>query len=273
MNKLLHATRTLCLLVLIVLTPKTFAWGADGHRVTGEIAWQFLAQDAQKQVAELLQSAGEPSLAEAATWADRIRSNEDYNWAAPLHYINLPEHWDGYQASRDCPPAGCILKAIEHFRGVLGDATATESARAEALLFIAHFVGDLHQPLHTGRAADRGGNDIAVTFFGAQTNLHALWDTYLPAGFIGDWKNYADAETRGITPAERSLWLHSAAVDWAEESHALAYSNAYTREKRLGETYYTRNRDIVALRLRQGGVRLAGMIESALAHDKDSTRR
>ena len=273
MNKFLPAIRSLCVLALIVLTQKTFAWGADGHRVTGEIAWQFLEKDSRKQVAELLHSAGEPSLAEAATWADRIRSNENYNWAAPLHYINLPEHWDGYRASQDCPPAGCILKAIEHFRTVLGDATATENARAEALLFIVHFVGDLHQPLHAGRAADRGGNDIAVTFFGAPTNLHALWDTYLPAGFIGDWKSYADGEARAITPAERSLWLHSTPENWAEESHALAYSNAYTREKKLGESYYTRNRDIVALRLRQGGVRLAGLIESALAHEKGVAQR
>ncbi|WP_346840000.1 S1/P1 nuclease [Microbulbifer sp. SAOS-129_SWC] len=257
--------RQLWLVLLLLAAQNVFAWGADGHRVVGEIAWRYLHEDTRNTVTELLHSAGEPSLAEAATWADRIRSNPDYDWAAPLHYVSLPQQWHGYRAARDCPPAGCILEAIDHFSAVLAKPSATESARAEALLFLTHFVGDLHQPLHTGRATDRGGNDIAVSFFGFATNLHAVWDTAIPAGFILDWREYAAAQLAEITPQQRADWLASTPADWAAESHALAYRNAYTGKTVLGEDYYRRNRPVVEQRLRQAGVRLAGLIERSLS--------
>jgi len=146
----------------------------------------------------------------------------------------------------------------------LADREAAENERAEALLFIAHFVGDLHQPLHTGLAADRGGNDIQVRFFGFPTNLHALWDVYLPAGFVRDWKTYADRQVENIGEQDRRQWLDSEAPDWAAESQRLAHSHAYTTEASLGEAYYLRSREVAEQRLRQGGVRLAGVLNRAL---------
>lgn len=241
-----------------------FGWGADGHRVVGEIAWHYLQPGTKEEVSRLLKVAGEPSLAEASTWADRIRSDSSYDWAAPMHYISLPRHWEGYREKRDCPPAGCILKAIEQFEKKLADRDALESERAEALLFIAHFIGDLHQPLHTGLAPDRGGNDIKVRFFGFSTNLHALWDVYLPAGFVQDWRNYALAQLSTIDEQQRRIWMRGNSLDWAVESHRLAHSHAYTKEKELGEVYYMRNKDVVAQRLRQAGVRLAGELNRLL---------
>lgn len=256
-------------LSLLLPVKAAMAWGEDGHRVVGEIAWSYLRPEVKAEVQSLLQVAKEPSLAEATTWADRIRSDSNYDWAAPLHYISLPRQWDGYREERDCPPAGCILKAIERFEGVLRDRDAVRSERAEALMFIAHFVGDLHQPLHTGLAADRGGNDIKVTFFGFPTNLHALWDVYLPAGFIADWRQYARRQLEMITEAQREKWQSSDALDWAVESNRLAHSNAYTAKDKsvLGEDYYRDNREVVEKRLRQGGVRLAGVLNRALGEE------
>lgn len=250
--------------LMALSTSDAIAWGEDGHRVVGEIAWNFLRPEVQAEVQHLLKAATEPSLAEATTWADRIRNNSDYDWAAPLHYISLPRRWDSYVEARDCPPAGCILKALGKFEKVLGDRKLTERERAEALLFIAHFAGDLHQPLHTGLAADRGGNDIEVLFFGYPTNLHALWDVYLPAGFIQNWQAYAHQQLGKITEQQRRLWLNSDASDWAAESHRLVHSHAYTADTNLGEAYYLHNRDIIERRLRQGGVRLAGILNRAL---------
>jgi hypothetical protein len=151
------------------------------------------------------------------------------------------------------------------FEKVLADNRAPEFERAEALLFLAHFVGDLHQPMHTGLAEDRGGNDVAVTFFGFPTNLHALWDVYLPAGFIHDWREYAGEQAALISDTERSQWLDSSLAEWVQESHHLAHSHAYPVQPNLGENYYRRNREIVELRLRQGGVRLAGIINKQLS--------
>lgn len=249
---------------ILLTSVNTMAWGEDGHRVVGEIAWGYLRPEVRTRVGELLESAGEPNLAEATTWADRIRSDSRYDWAASMHYISLPRQWDGYKEERDCPPAGCILKAIDHFGKILGDRSATKSERAEALLFVAHFVGDLHQPLHTGLSEDRGGNDIKVEFFGFPTNLHALWDVYLPAGFVRDWKQYAEEQRRSIGERERKQWLDSTPEDWAAESQRLVHSHAYTSQVELGEDYYRRNREVVAQRLRRGGVRLAGLVNQVL---------
>ncbi|MCW8125989.1 S1/P1 nuclease [Microbulbifer halophilus] len=256
--------RVALLVVMIAAAPRVFAWGGDGHRVVGELARFYLEPDTREKVERLLDSVDEPSLAEASTWADRIRSDDSYDWAAPLHYINLPKDWQGYDEKRDCPPAGCLLKAIERFEGVLGDRSATETARAEALMFLAHFVGDLHQPMHVGLREDRGGNDVEVTFFGFDTNLHWLWDSKLPAGFIGDWRIYAEEAAEEITPEQRAAWRSGTVEDWAAESHELAHRYAYTDRKALGEDYYLRNRDRAARRLHQGGVRAALLIEQAL---------
>lgn len=248
-----------------LLASNAIAWGEDGHQVTGEIAWHYLTPEVRREVAALLQIKGEATLAEATTWADRIRSNDAYDWAAPLHYVSLPKDWHDYDAKRDCPPTGCILSALTQFETILRDDSAKPEQRAEALLFVAHFVGDLHQPLHTGLAADRGGNDIQVEFFGYATNLHALWDVYLPAGFVRDWKDYAQRQPGMISAEQRSAWLDSTMVDWAAESQRLVHEHAYTSEVNLGEAYYLDNREIVEQRLRQSGVRLAGILNSALA--------
>ena len=243
----------------------SFAWGPDGHRVGGEIAWELLSPEVQAEVARLLRVKGESDLANAGTWADRIRSDSRYDWAAPLHYINLPVDWASYRKSRDCPRQGCVLEAINTYQQRLADRSLTDEDRAEALLFLVHFIEDIHQPMHTGLREDRGGNDVEVKFYGFTTNLHALWDVYLPAGFIPDWQAFARAQPNRITAHQRSEWLSTGPEKWVEESHRLAHESAYPRQKALGEEYYLKNREVVALRLQQAGVRLAGAITAALA--------
>ncbi|MFV8782598.1 S1/P1 nuclease [Microbulbifer sp. SA54] len=241
-----------------------FAWGPDGHRVAGEIAWQLLDEPAREQVSRLLQVKGEASLAEAGTWADRIRGQGKYDWAAPLHYVNLPEAWAGYDEQRDCPTPGCVVKAIGTYQQQLSDRRLSESQRAEALLFLVHFVEDIHQPMHTGLKGDRGGNDVQVQFFGFETNLHALWDRYLPAGFIADWQQYADLQVANLDESMAQPWLGTSAVEWASESHVLAHSNAYAGGAVLGERYFEQNKPVVEQRLLQAGVRLADLLNTAL---------
>ena len=255
-------------LVLVItgsLSVITCAWGPDGHRVGGEIAWQYLSPEVQSKVTRLLAVKGESDLAEAGTWADRMRGDSHYDWAAPLHYINLPATWTDYERSRDCPQQGCILEAIHSYRQQLADPSLGDEARAEALLFLVHFIEDVHQPMHTGLREDRGGNDVEVQFFGFTTNLHALWDVFLPAGFIGDWQQFAQAQPGEISEGLRAQWLNSTPEQWARESHQLAHANAYPKQRMLGEAYYLKNRQVVALRLQQAGVRLAGVISDALA--------
>ena len=252
-------------LSLLLTASNALAWGETGHKIVGEIAWNYLQPEAKAEVEKLLKVAGEPGLAEASTWADRVRRDEQYKWTAPLHYINLPRDWSKYEEARDCPPAGCIVGALEKYEEILSNPEAAPTKRAEALLFVAHFVGDLHQPMHTGLREDRGGNDIEVRFFGFPTNLHALWDVYLPAGFAEDWEDYARQQLEEIPDAQRLTWQDSDKNVWTAESHQLAHSHAYTEKLNLGEDYYLRNSKVVERRLRQGGVRLAALINRAVA--------
>ncbi|WP_444893812.1 S1/P1 nuclease [Microbulbifer sp. JMSA004] len=245
---------------------QAYAWGDDGHRVVGEIAWHYLDPEVAAEIELLLDEVGEPHLAESTTWADRIRSNEAYNWAAPLHYINLSRDWSTYVEERDCPAVGCILKAIQNYQKVLADRSRTKKERAEALMFIAHFVGDLHQPLHTGLLSDKGGNDVQVQFYGSETNLHALWDIHLVSRLVLDWQDYAQERVKKISGSERQLWQSTSVEVWAQESHKLAHKLAYTTEAQLGEKYFLRCQDSVEMRLQQGGVRLASVLNGTLGN-------
>src|SRR5690606_39168284 len=106
---------------------------------------------------------------------DTVRDDPAWRHSAPWHYVNV----DDGAALRDLehPPEGDVLWAIDNFSRVLGDRTQPPAARAAALQFLVHFVVDVHQPLHVGLAADRGGNDVAVRYGRNETNLHAFWDT------------------------------------------------------------------------------------------------
>lgn len=257
------------------MTLPAHAWGAKGHRIVGEIAWQHLSPPARAQVRQLLAFAEgheAETLAEAATWADRVRSDPSYDWAKPMHYINAPEGTLDIDLERDCPEHGCVVRAIEEFTAVFADYGASLKERREALKWVAHFVGDVHQPLHASYAADRGGNRLLVTFFGEAVNLHYLWDNALIDRYLGGWwklrkwEGWAKKLDRLTTDTERAVWSTSTPLDWAQESYDLARSHAYAAKAGddLAEPYYRRNLPIVERRLRQAGVRLAALLNKAL---------
>ena len=147
------------------------AWGRYGHAVTGHIADAHLSDDSREAIAQLL---GERSLADISAWADQIRP--DWRATAPFHFINGPvdeieptdAHWH--------PPQGNAHAAILAYAEVLADEAQSERDRREALKFLVHFIGDLHQPLHAGFAEDRGGNDALILHQGELSNLHRYWD-------------------------------------------------------------------------------------------------
>jgi hypothetical protein len=62
---------------------------------------------------------------------------------------------------------------------VLKSADAPRNEKRVALRFVAHLVGDTHQPLHAGFAEDHGGNSVDVRVNGRKENLHSFWDTAL----------------------------------------------------------------------------------------------
>ena len=214
-------------LFAILIPAVCFAWGRDGHRITGFIAAKYLTPQAAAAVKDLL---GDESLADVSTWPDEIRRERKHT--APWHYANIDPSHDRFDLQRDCPQEGCVVSAIIKFSHILRDKNASRQERVEALKFLVHFVGDVHQPLHVSYARDKGGHDIKVTFFENNTNLHSLWDSGMIRRTKKGWSEYAAELAANITLQERILYgtLLDPAL-WATESYLLARSNAYTIPK------------------------------------------
>jgi hypothetical protein len=153
-------------------------WWDLGHRLVARLAEPLLTAEARAAARDLL---GGQSLADASVWADNIRHyRRDTD---KLHFVNIPLAATSYDSARDCPRGECIIAAIERDRRILADTAASADERAEALRFLIHFIGDLHQPLHVADDADRGGNQRPVVFLGRPTDLHKVWDGELVEAF------------------------------------------------------------------------------------------
>ena len=114
------------------------------------------------------------SLANAGVWADTIRDDPAWAHTRPWHFINVGDDEPLSRAMRN--PQGNVLTAIEQSERDLVNQALPRERRAVALRFLVHFVADVHQPLHVGRAEDRGGNDIEVRWGEDRLTLHEFWD-------------------------------------------------------------------------------------------------
>jgi nuclease S1 len=255
-------------LAAAVAPAPAWGWGANGHRVVGEVAERHLSSQARRQIAVLLD--GE-SLAEAATWPDEIRSDPAWARATPWHYLSIDDPETLATTAR--APEGDVLEALERFEAVLRDPAASNEEKADALRFYVHFTGDVHQPLHVGRRADRGGNSIRVKWFGEETNLHSVWDV----GLIESEKLSFTELTRFIddpTPAQVARWQAAPYETWVRESFCLR-SRVYdfgseaapnpAEPPNLGWAYAFHNLPLVKERLLAAGVRLAGRLDAIFA--------
>lgn len=283
----------LALSLITLLSARTsHAWGPSGHRIVAIVARHHLSDAATKEVNRLLDG---DSLEDVANWADEEREKrpETGEW----HFVNLPRLTGtpprtptGFVRSRDCKDKngepGCVVTAIEKYKAILADTGKSDADRLEALKFIVHFVGDMHQPMHCSFADDRGGNNIKLFWFNRQSNLHRVWDS----GIIGQadlseedfaaeleaiLEDLSGDEEFSAVPRKQRLRakieaLQSGTLDqWATDSFKIAVKNGYdavpkTGKARLGAPYYAANVDIVDDQLTKGGLRLAKILNDAL---------
>jgi hypothetical protein len=259
----LTATFVSTFLVFNLLTVKpSFSWFDKGHRIVGLIAQANLTAEARKTIKEILPE--NMTLAEAAIWPDHEgRGIRDFH---PLHYVNIPENADGYDHARDCPDKNCMVEALKWFSGVIADRNAPIMVRRLALYYVAHLVGDMHQPLHASRAGDRGGVDISVSYKGETTNLHFFWDTNLVELETGTEEEVATQLTDNLSEEDRLKWQAGDPIQWTNESLVLVRSHAYNTgpSSELSEDYVEKARPIVRIRLVQAGLRLAWLLNNAL---------
>ena len=236
-----------------------FAWGQTGHRVTGAVAERYLSGVARAHIQRLL---GAESLAEAASWPDDMRSDPAEFWqrtANPWHFVTVPQGTTYAQAG--APTEGDAVTALARFARVLRDPDATLEDKRLALRFTVHIIGDLHQPLHNGRAGDRGGNDVKVTWFGQSSNLHSVWDSGMIDARQLSHSELADWLARAITPDEVIAWSDADPQTWIAESVVLR-ETVYpaTTNPKLSYAYAYQHGDELDGRLSRGGVRVAAYL-------------
>ncbi len=258
----------------------TAMWAYNGHHIICEIAFQRLSDEARAMVFAVRAADPNPSptFYQSCVWPD-VSRRDDHRATYEYHFMNVVEPGaDELVMERDCANYDCVQLAVVRYANYLatdpGDSESMKVRRANALKFVGHFVGDLHQPLHTGYADDRGGNGTVAQFFDeGPSNLHGIWDYAIPArmGYYEDPPVTARRLGAEITAAQVGEWADFDVVGWSRESYEVVDSLVYDvpRDGKLGDDYYERAAPIVERRMKQAGVRLAFLLNNAAAGTLD----
>jgi len=254
---------TFALMGLLLAQP-ALAWGPLGHRIVARLAEAQLTPRARAEVRHLLEAQGARHLSDVAVWADDLRDSDPalFKRTSRLHFVNLHSPDCLYDPPRDCPGGECVIAAIAHYAAVLGDRSRSEAERAQALDFVVHFVGDVHQPFHASSGHDAGGNDYQVRWHDRGTNLHRVWDSLM----LDDAHLSVAVYARMLQGERTPLPDGGTPVQWAEESCRIA-REAYPSARTLTAAYVERERPVAEQRLRQAGARLAALLDRELDSD------
>ena len=271
--------------LIAILPTQVQAWGEFAHRTTASVAMENVSPQTASKIAGLLKAAKElgvpdcplATLEDASYWPDCIR--KDYwRWGYTFawHYRTAPV-CEAYNPRANCSGQNCILAQIERNQRILADESLPANVRLEAMVFLVHFIGDVHMPLHSGDHDDRGGNDIDTTYgIAPGLNLHWIWDgplaeraiTSAEVPLVRRYTAEERAELGGGDPAEwgRESW---------ETSRDFVYPNAFDRpacdgDELAGPTTLTQEDILRAIpisqrRVTQAGIRIAEYLDAAFA--------
>ena len=279
--------RLLCL--LLMLPSFAFAWGATGHRVVCQIAYEELLPEPRAELDRLL--ALDPdfdNFADSCLFADKP---ERIRWQD--HFVNMPRSTQAVTTS-ECPLAEtCAFTAIHSDFLILLDPQASDAQKLLALKLLGHWVGDVHQPMHVSFQDDRGANSNHVDPDDEDASLHGVWDSTIVSHSLGADHAQIAADFRDeISAQQRAAWKHDSPIEWVHESFQITISPAarYCVQKQ-GACWYSsdnmmldqgeewRNLTVAAdylqlhaptveLRLQQAGIRLAQLLNLSLTNGK-----
>jgi hypothetical protein len=295
-------------ILLALLVTTSHAWGKDGHSIIAAIAQSLLTPAALKGSLALLahDTPPSPSLANVSSWADAMTHTPQFKWSGPLHFTNVQDSSPAcitktgygnctFVYKRDCVdregnnPGFCNAGAIANYttrliKGLGSSKTSTATPTVQALKFLVHFVGDIHQPLHCGMLADRGGVKINVQFpvndQGSKWNLHNVWDFGLIVnheGLEGEWAPVAKDLQQQLKGWDTNAWQQlTDPKAWVQESldqatrYAYRFANGteiprttgYDDQIVLGDSLapYMSHGGVIEVQLAKAGVRLATLL-------------
>jgi len=231
-------------------------WGATGHRTVGDIAEKHLTKKAKKKIDKILQGEG---LAFVSTYGDDIKSDNKYKKFYTWHFVNFPFDTDYNDSKKD--PNGDIVMGITYCIEVLKNENSTQEDKVFYLKFLVHLIGDLHQPMHVGKAEDKGGNDFQVLWFNNETNLHRVWDSNMIESFNMSYVELA-SNAQNLSTLQINAIQKGTILDWTYESQQLAkkiYVSAESGDK-LSYRYSYDHFGTVRIQLQKAGLRLAKIL-------------
>ncbi|MBF0410522.1 MAG: S1/P1 nuclease [Candidatus Riflebacteria bacterium] len=243
--------------ILTFISSPVISWSALGHELTARIAYELMTPDTRLEVDKILN--GE-SFESVSTWADRIKI--DRKETEYFHYINFIATKTALTGKPETTSPKNVVSGIVLYKDILQRSNASSQEKKEALSFLIHFFGDIHQPLHNSLDGTNGGNDIKVKFFNEETNLHKVWDNLLlkQAGFSKE--EYFQNLMNMCKDFDQNSIRNENYMDWALESNQIALTKGYdiTPDHVLGKTYYENNIPVINQRLVTGGIHLAQML-------------
>lgn len=237
------------------------AWGVLGHRIVGEVADHYINNKTRKAIQQIL---GTESMAMTANWADFIKSDTSYNYLSSWHYVNLPENLSKeatFSFLAQETEANIYNKTNEMI-AILKNTNSTMDQKKLALRLLIHLIGDLHQPMHTARKEDLGGNRIQLSWFGERSNLHRVWDE----GLVGFQQLSFTEYTKAINYTNKQqvkAWQQTSLNDWVYESYQICnkiYATGIKNDDKLSYRYNFDWIDTVNEQLLKGGIRLAKVL-------------
>jgi len=282
---------------LLLAAHGALAWGPQGHRTIGAIADRLLTPGAHAAVLQLLEDdrdkfgnpSGRTTLESVSEWADELHGTPA---ARPAWHYDDGPICGSEEKTRYCPDGQCNTGQLKRLIGVLGDARAPAAERNEALKWVVHLVGDIHQPLHAADNGDHGGNLVLVVLEGVHTrgreNLHRAWDSDLVQRALHARNRQQpprdiDALTGEAANLEREVG-QGTPESWARESNNLARNVAYhyagfacnslpSGVVVLDAAYLDDAEVVVRERLLLAGARLANLLNQTLAGEPAAGQR
>ena len=274
-----HVSVTILFSVIVFVPTPAFAWGAEGHRVTGLVAAELLTPRARMRLNDIIPGA---DLGDIANYMDVNRTtltqlipNSD-KW----HYDNQPVcqtlTFDEY-----CPKGECASARVPVLAKILADFSNPPEIRAMAARFLVHIVGDIHQPLHAADDGDAGANFKNVLLPGSTNvrRLHSVWDSeFVKLALRGSSeREFVQQILSRYRNKEMREWQKTDIRDWMNESFELSKSVTYAKlpsfvcrepwtatPVELTQTYVNAAIEVVPTQLGKAGARIAAVLNRAL---------
>ncbi|MFL5742315.1 MAG: S1/P1 nuclease [Flavisolibacter sp.] len=246
---------------LLYLPLHSFAWGMLGHRIVAQIAESYLTAKARVEIQKIL---GNESMAIAANWADFIKSDTSFKYLSPWHYADFPKDLN-YSQLKDVlkadTTADAYTKTVFLVSELKKKSLPMEKKKMYLRLLI-HIVGDIHQPLHVSPEGTSGGNDVHLSWFGAASNLHRVWDDQLIDYQQLSYTEYTNAINH-TTLSQRKAWQKQPLSQWFFDSYTISQQLHQELKDPNPKLSYRYNFDHIATlneQLLKGGVHLAGLL-------------